>query len=114
MTEEQFYYLKNISIPDICGVISSRVSDMEYDLKCLKKENAKLKADYKVLSCSVDDFGKLQDRLEEEQRKNNGLEEQLNEAKEIIKGLLENCFGYNSKTVNYVIKAQAEKFLKEE
>ena len=36
---------------------------------------------------------------------------QLTEAKEIIKGLLESCFGYHSKSVNYEVKARAEKFL---
>ena len=45
--------------------------------KELEKENAELKTDYEVLSCSVDDFGELQDKLEEEQRKNNGLEEKI-------------------------------------
>lgn len=38
---------------------------------------------------------------------------QSTKAKEIIKELLESCFGYNSKTVDYEIKARAEKFLKE-
>jgi len=55
----------------------------------LEKENAKLKTEYKVLSCSVGDFGELQDKLEEEQRKNNGLSDNLTKAKEIIKGLLD-------------------------
>lgn len=40
-------------------------------------------------------------------------EQQLTEAKGIIKGLLTSCFGYTSKTVNYEIKAKAEAFLKE-
>lgn len=35
------------------------------------------------------------------------------EAKEIIRELLSSCFGYNSKTVNYEVKAKAEAFLKE-
>ena len=39
---------------------------------------------------------------------------ELREAKEIIKELLSSCFGYNSKTVNYGVKAKAEQFLKEE
>ena len=34
-------------------------------------------------------------------------------AEEIIKELLNSCFGYNSKTVNYEVKAKAEQFLKE-
>lgn len=37
----------------------------------------------------------------------------LTKAKEIIKGLLNSCFGYNSKTVNYEVKTKAEQFLKE-
>lgn len=41
------------------------------------------------------------------------LERWFGEAKEIIKELLESCFGYNSKSVNYEIKAKAEQFLKE-
>lgn len=36
----------------------------------------------------------------------------LSKAKEIIKELLNSCFGYNSKTVNYEVKAKAEQFLK--
>ena len=36
----------------------------------------------------------------------------LTKAKEIIKELLDSCFGYNSKTVNYVVKAKAGQFLK--
>jgi predicted ATP-binding protein involved in virulence len=39
--------------------------------------------------------------------------QQLTKAKEIIKELLSSCFGYNSKTVNYEIKAEAEQFLSE-
>lgn len=35
-------------------------------------------------------------------------------AKEIIKELLSSCFGYNSKTVNYEVKAKAEDFIKGE
>lgn len=79
----------------------------------LEKENAKLKTDYKVLSCSVGDFGELQNRLEEEQRKNNGLEEQLTKAKEIIRAYLKlgyGAFGYC--TANEIIE-KAEAFLKE-
>ena len=53
----------------------------------LEKENVKLKTDYGVLSCSVGDFGELQDKLEEEQRKNNGLSDNLTEAKKIIREL---------------------------
>lgn len=43
----------------------------------------------------------------------NYSKDQITQAKEIIKELLESCFGYASKSVNYEIKARAEKFLKE-
>lgn len=74
----------------------------------LEKENAGLKANYEVLKCSVGDFGELQDRLEEEQRKNNGLEEQLTKAKEIIKELL-----FTSNELDENTRSKAEQFLKE-
>lgn len=41
-------------------------------------------------------------------------QKQLTKAKEIISELLDSCFGYNSKTANYEVKAKAEQFLKEE
>lgn len=50
----------------------------------LEKENAKLETDYEVLSCSVGDFGELQEKLEEEQRKNNGLSDNLTKAKDLL------------------------------
>ena len=54
----------------------------------LEKENAKLKTDYEVLSCSVGDFEELQNKLEEEQRKNNGLSDNLTKAKELLRDLI--------------------------
>lgn len=64
---------------DIC-----KETEKDRVLAELKKENAELKAEYGVLSCSVGDFDKLQDKLEEEQRKNNGLSDQLTKAKELL------------------------------
>lgn len=46
-------------------------------------------------------------------KQNEELQEKLTEAKEIIRELLSSCFGYNSKTINYEVKAKAEAFLKE-
>lgn len=40
--------------------------------------------------------------------------QQLAKAKEIIRELLSSCYGYNSKTVNYEVKAKAEAFLKKD
>jgi hypothetical protein len=58
-------------------------------IKELQKENAELKDDNKVMA------------------------DNLTKAKEIIRELLNSCFGYNSKTVNYEVKVKAEQFLKE-
>lgn len=52
---------------------------------------ADLKTDYEVLSCSVGNFGELQNRLEEEQRKNNGLSDNLDKAKELLQKLITNA-----------------------
>ena len=76
----------------------------------LEIENKKLKTDYEVLSCSVGDFGELQNKLEEEQRKNNGLSDQLTKAKEIIKNLMytpRECISW------YDLCSKAEQFIKE-
>ena len=43
----------------------------------------------------------------------NKQHEQLTKAKEIIRELLNSCFGYNSKTVNYEVKVKAEQFLED-
>lgn len=59
-------------------------------IKELQKENAELKDDNKVMA------------------------DNLTKAKEIIRELLNSCFGYNSKTVNYEVKVKAGQFLKEE
>jgi hypothetical protein len=70
-------------------------------IKELQKENAELKAHHKSVC----------DTLTNTHR---NLREQLIEAKEIIRELLNSCFGYNSKTVNYEVKVKAEQFLKED
>ena len=78
----------------------------------LEKENAELRTDYKVLSCSVGDFGELQDKLEEEQRKNNGLSDNLTEAKELIQNLIRVTWGEGwSYSLDWKVKA--EQFLNE-
>ena len=83
----------------------------------LEQENAKLKTDYEVLSCSVGDFGELQDKLEEEQRKNNGLSDNLTKAKNHIKQLLD-CLKQdtNDPQTNYYVcqyMDKAKQFIKE-
>ena len=63
--------------------------------KELEKENAELKDNFKIAKDNEYEYSSL-----------------LTKAKEIIKELLNSCFGYNSKTVNYEVKAKAEQFLK--
>ena len=69
--------------------LENKIEHHQEVINTLQKENAKLKVDYEVLSCSVDDFDELQDKLEEEQRKNNGLSDQLAQAKEILKEVIQ-------------------------
>lgn len=72
-------------------------------IKELQEENAELK--------SIADFqtSSNMDRYFQQKRS----KEQLTKAKDIIRELLNSCFGYNSKTVNYEVKVKAEQFLKE-
>ena len=55
----------------------------------------------------------LEDLYKDYAKRLEELREENGQAKEIIKGLLASCFGYDSKTVNYELKAKAEAFLKE-
>lgn len=73
---------------DISERIAKAYSDGAIDTtKELQKENENLRTDNQILQTAVGDFSDLQDKYEEEQRKNNGLEEQLSKAKETIKKL---------------------------
>lgn len=73
---------------DISERLAKAYSDGAIDeTKKLQEENENLRTDNKILQTAVGDFSELQDKYEEEQRKNNGLEEQLNKAKETIKKL---------------------------
>ena len=69
-------------------------------IKELQKENAELKDDNKVMA---DNYSKMEQKFYDN----------LTKAKEIIRELLNSCFGYNSKTVNYEVKVKAEQFLDE-
>ena len=66
-----------------------RKSDCKSFTDFLINKIANLKTDYEVLSCSVGDFGELQEKLEEEQRKNNGLSDNLSKAKTYLKYFIE-------------------------
>ena len=105
----------------------------------LEKENAKLKCEcrrcvHTDCPCILSDYGKdrngicdhfkdvFDENIELKEKLGKcakmpvlyclGAKETITKAKEIIKELLDSCFGYNSKTVNYVVKAKAEQFLK--
>ena len=81
------------------------MSEKEYKIKCenLFKKNTIL------INQQVIDA----EQIRALQKQKGELTDRLTEAKEIIKELLSSCFGYNSKTVNYEVKAKAEQFLKE-
>lgn len=85
--------------------------DVEFDN--LQKENAELKeANATLATMNNSMWVELEKKRAESQGITNKLH-QLIKAKDIIKELLSSCFGYNSKTVNYEVKAKAEAFLKE-
>lgn len=71
------------------------------------EEIEELKEQHKVSASN------MSSSIESLSKSENEAKKQLAKAKEIIKELLDSCFGYNSKTVNYVVKAKAEQFLKE-
>ena len=60
---------------------------------------------YKDENAELDDF---KSRVETVTDRFDKKSSQLTKAKEIIRELLNSCFGYNSKTVNYEVKVKAE------
>ena len=90
-----------------------RKSDCKSFTDFLINKITNLKTDYEVLSCSVGDFDELQNRLEEEQRKNNGLSDNLTKAKEIIKALLRLWNDVMTEETVKALIAEAEQFLQE-
>ena len=84
----------------------------EEEIGMLKSENAELKTDYEVLSCSVGDFDELQNKLEEEQRKNNGLSDNLTKAKFLLKQLVD-AFPKSYSDVVKDTLDEAKKFVEE-
>jgi len=82
-------------------------------IKELEQENAGLKADYKVLSCSVGDWDELQEKYEEEQRKNNILSEQLTKAKELLAKWVELFKPKGGNIPPTPIQVETEQFLRE-
>jgi len=74
-------------------------------IKELQKENAELKTRDCWKSC---EYANPKSELIGQHIKD---VQNLTKAKEIIRELLNSCFGYNSKTVNYEVKVKAEQFL---
>lgn len=94
--------LKGIDMTDVLLAVHDYNSEKMTDLI---KENAEL--DNFIMQSKKDGISPINALIIK------NLGNQLTNAKEIIKELLESCFGYNSKSVNYEIKAKAEQFLKE-
>lgn len=89
-----------------------RIDRIVANYEQLEKENAELKdnRDYWKES-SI--YWHKQLKNKKYRRIAKATQHQLTKAKEIIRELLSSCFGYNSKTVNYEVKAKAEQFLSE-
>jgi hypothetical protein len=95
-------------------VLAQNLEDTEILNKTYEKKNKELKTDYEVLSCSVGDFDELQNKLEEEQRKNNGLSDNLTKAKELLKKFIETSNPIYFEEDRQKVKAEAEQFLNSE
>ena len=114
--------------------LETQFTEKDKQIEELKSRNAELKCEcrrcvYTDSPCILSDYGKdrngicdhFKDVFDEitelktnfKIAKDNEYEYSslLTKAKEIISGLLSSCFGYNSKTVNYEVKAKAEQFL---
>ena len=74
-------------------------------IKELQEEIAELKEEMKAKQVVLNDF---KSRVETVTDRFDKKSSQLTKAKEIIRELLNSCFGYNSKTVNYEVKVKAE------
>ena len=106
---------ENLYYKDIVETNTAEWEEQGQRVVVLEKENAQLKTDYEVLSCSVGDFGELQDKLEEEQRKNNGLSDNLTKAKEHIRTLISCLIDWVQEgDKDYCYIADAEQFINSE
>ena len=76
----------------------------------LQQEIAELKEEMKAKQVVLNDF---KSRVETVTDRFDKKSSQLTKAKEIVRDLLNSCFGYNSKTVNYEVKVKAEQFLED-
>jgi flagellar biosynthesis/type III secretory pathway protein FliH len=94
---------KSSSPIDCIEWFADRIAELEKENAELKAENQKWKDEWQeqVQKATDEGYARTLQTM------------QLTKAKEIIKELLSSCFGYNSKTVNYEIKAEAEQFLSE-
>lgn len=99
------------------GELTDKVNDLEETIDKLREQLA-LRYDLEDKIAELkDELKKWKDGIALKDEEIGCIETDFNtfksEAKEIIKELLSSCFGYNSKTVNYEVKAKAEQFLKE-
>ena len=83
-------------------------------INVLEKENAELERKLEQTEKDLADYQFNYPTIKELQKENAELYDNLTKAKEIIRELLNSCFGYNSKTVNYEVKVKAEDFLNSE
>lgn len=121
MTEEEFFR-KNY--PDSCygdKPLSPHWDFFQDGVEFGERKSEKqIEIDAKQIRALQKQNGELTDKVKELKERADKADldsviffNQLCKAEEIIKELLNSCFGYNSKTVNYEVKAKAEQFLKE-
>ena len=121
-------YKTRLSVPRIMHVaqdVFHKTLSIKYQpelhLEEMAKEYAKVNVHYEIAKRENGaDYAKKVSNVTIEQAYLDGLKvlndihsKGLTRAREIIRELLNSCFGYNSKTVNYEVKAKAEQFLSE-
>lgn len=117
MTDKQQDMLHDISIADMCSVISSREQGYNDDIRRLRKENAELKESIKYVNTICERKSVTNSQLTELAADSSA---KLCEAKGILKRLLEeeknNMYwemNGSDKSSYYKVRKEAEQFLKE-
>ena len=106
-------YRKNKNCERLKSMIKTYLASAQPREKQIQIDAEQIRASQKQNGELTDKVKELKERADKADLDSIIFFNQLCKAKEIISELLNSCFGYNSKTVNYEVKAKAEQFLKE-
>ena len=99
------------------NVLEKENAELERKLEQTEKDLADYQFNYPTIKELQEEIAELKEHHESVcdtlTNTHRHIREQLAKAREIIRELLNSCFGYNSKTVNYEAKVKAEQFLED-